>query len=80
MRDKYYQYISEHNINDLLSDITELSYSQKIKLIRDLRMEFDNDIVCQSLNTYHMNYIKKGRVRLNLIYNTLKGMCQRGKK
>lgn len=77
MRDLYYNYIRENNLNDLLSDIHELSYSQKIKLLKRLQKDFNSLIVCQALNTYHQEYIKKNRVRLNIIYNTLKGMCQR---
>ena len=80
MRDVYYTYIIDNGFNDNLSDISELSYSQKIIILKELTEEFPVDIICKALNNYHRNYIKKNRVRIKLLYNTLKGMCQRETK
>lgn len=77
MKDVYYNFINEHNFNDNLSDIPELSYSQKIIILKELQIDFSNDTVCLALNDYHQRYIKKNRVRIKLLYNTLKGICQR---
>jgi hypothetical protein len=80
MKDEYYSLLRNHSINDNLSDIQELSYSQKTKMLERLLKDFNSDIVCVALNIYHQQYIKKNRVRLNIVYNTLKGICQRGLK
>ena len=77
MRDTYYNFINEQNFNDNLSDISELSYSQKIIILKELQIDFDNSTICLALNDYHQRYIKKNRVRIKLLYNTLKGICQR---
>jgi hypothetical protein len=77
MRDKYYNFLREHNLPDILHDIPEMSYSQKIKVIERLRADYVDGIVRLGLNQYHQNYIKKKRVRLDIIFNTLKGICER---
>ena len=77
MRDVYLNYIRDNQLNDNLSDIPELSYSQKIIILKELQEEFDHLTICLALNDYHQRYIKKNRVRIKLLYNTLKGICQR---
>lgn len=77
MRDKYYSYLREHNLPDVLHDIPELSYSQKLKILERVRSDYDDIIVRLGLNQYHQNYIKKKRVRLEIISNTIKGICER---
>ena len=77
MRDKYYNFLREHNLPDVLHDIPEMSYSQKIKVLERLRVDYVDEIVRLGLNQYHQNYIKKKRVRLDIISNTIKGICER---
>lgn len=77
MRAVYYQYIKDNQLNDILGYITEISYSKKLSILKGLKEHFDSKTIRLSLNKYDMEYIKKDRVRINLIYNTLKGICQR---
>lgn len=77
MRKVYYQYIKDNQLNDILGYITEISYSMKISILKELQKDFDSKTIRLALNKYDVEYIKKNRVRLNLIYNTLKGICQR---
>lgn len=77
MRKVYYQYIKDNQLNDILGYITEISYSMKISILKGLQKDFDSKTIRLALNKYDVEYIKKNRVRLNLIYNTLKGICQR---
>ena len=79
MRDVYYTYIKENKLNDILSNIYELSYTQKLKILKELKKDFNTKILCQALNEFDIKYIKKNRVQLKIIYNTLKGICQRDK-
>ena len=37
MRQIYYNFIREQNINDILSNIFEISYSEKLKLLQNLQ-------------------------------------------
>ena len=77
MRSVYYQYIKDNQLNDILSYITEISYSKKMSILQGLQKDFDSKTIRLALNKYDVEYIKKNRVRINLIYNTLKGICQR---
>ena len=80
MREQYYDFLLLYGINDTLSYIDELSYSDKIKILQKLLNDFEPSFICKSLNLYYINYIVHNRVRINLIYNTLKGICQRLKE
>jgi len=80
MRQIYYNFIREQNINDILSNIIEISYSQKLKLLQNLQKNFSTKLICMALNEYDMKYIRKNRIQLNILYNTLKGICQRYKE
>lgn len=77
MRSVYYQYIKDNQLNDILGYITEISYSRKMSILQGLQKDFDSKTIRLSLNKYDIEYIKKDRVRINLIYNTLKGICRR---
>jgi len=77
MRDIYYTYIRENKLNDILSNICELSYTQKLKILKELKKDFNIKIICQALNEFDIHYIRKNRIQLKIIYNTLKGICQR---
>lgn len=80
MRQQYYEFLLLYGINDTLSYIDELSYSDKMKILQKLLNEFEPPLICKSLNLYYINYIACNRVQINLIYNTLKGICQRTKE
>jgi hypothetical protein len=77
MRVLYFQFIKKNNISDILSLIPELSYSYKKKILSSLLSHYTNEQINRALNIYEINYIKKNRVDLNIIYNTLKGIIQR---
>ena len=77
MRTPYYQYIKDNQLNNILGYITEISYSKKMSILQGLQKDFDSKTIRLALNKYDVEYIKKNRVRINLIYNTLKGICQR---
>lgn len=77
MRTQYYQYIKDNQLNDILSYITVISFSKKLSILKGLRQDFDSKTIKLALNKYDVEYIKTNRIRINLIYNTLKGICQR---
>ena len=79
MRDNYYTFIKQNKLSDILSSIPELSYSYKQKVLSSLLSQYTNEQINAALNIYELNYIRKNRVNLNIIQNTLKGIIQRNK-
>lgn len=77
MKKLYYDFIKEFNISDILNNIEILSYSQKLKILKNLLTKYSVDNINMSLNDYYLNYIKLNRIDNNRILNTLKGMCER---
>lgn len=80
MRQEYNDFLTLYGINDTLSEIEGLSYSYKQKLLQKLLNQYSPEIICKALNFYYIQYIKLERVRIPLLYNTLKGICERLKE
>ena len=76
-RNKYYSYLLDEGINDMLYNVPQLSYSKKLKLLKELRSAYTAEQINLAFNTYDLEYIKLNRVDLNRIKNTLKFYCQR---
>jgi len=71
MRNKYIQFILDNSIADILSEIYELSYSQKSAILENLLEKYPVEEINIALYIYKKNYIDLNRVRISLIKNTL---------
>ena len=71
MRNKYIQFIIDNSIADILSEIYELSYSQKLIILENLLEKYPVEEINIALYIYKKNYIDLNRVRILLIKNTL---------
>jgi hypothetical protein len=71
MRNEYYKFLQENNIADILSLISELSYTQKQNLLNLLKEKFDNNSINYALNNYKLHYIDKNRIDLKRIKGIL---------
>jgi len=77
MRSKYIQFILDNKIADILSEIPELSYSQKWAILNELIDCYSTEQINIALYIYKKDYIDLNRVRILLIKNTLKNICER---
>jgi hypothetical protein len=80
MRNEYYKFISENKISDIFISIPEISYSSKLVILERLFTRYTNEQINIALNEYELNYIRKNRVDIKKLYNTLKGIIDRGNK
>jgi hypothetical protein len=80
MRNEYYKFISENKINDTFIYIPEISYSYKLLTLKSLKEIYTNEQINIALNEYELNYIRKNRVDIKKLYNTLKGIIDRSNK
>lgn len=77
MRDQYIQFILDNKISDILSGIIELSFSQKMFILQELLERYSVNAINIALYIYKKDYIDLKRVKLMLIRNTLKNLCER---
>ena len=77
MREQYNNLIREKNISDILSYITDISYTRKIYILNKLLDKYSVEVINVSLEIYFAEYVKLNRVDNNRILNTLKGICER---
>lgn len=77
MRSKYVQFILDNKISDILSEIPELSYSQKWAILDELLEKYSEHVINIALYLYKKDYIDLNRVKILLIKNTLKNICER---
>ena len=77
MRNEYYKFISENKINDTFIYIPEVSYSFKLLTLKSLKERYTNEQINIALNEYELNYIRKNRVDIKKLFNTLKGIIDR---
>ena len=80
MGDQYSTLIREKNISDILSYITDISYTRKIYILNKLLDKYSVEVLNVSLEIYFAEYVKLNRVDNNRILNTLKGICERKSK
>lgn len=71
MKSKYIQFILDNSIADILSEIHELSYSQKWMILDSLLEKYPVEEINIALYIYKTNYIDLNRVRISRIKNTL---------
>ena len=79
MKKAYYSYLNQHSISDILYNISEMSYSEKIKIIKKLLHLYTPSIINLALEDYKTNYIQNNRVNLITIFFILKGICKKFK-
>ena len=77
MRNNYIQFILDNKIADILSEIPELSYSQKWAILNELIDCYSIEQINIALYVYKKDYVDLNRVRILLIKNTLKNICER---
>lgn len=77
MRKEYYIFLDNTGIRDFFSLIDEIPYSKKLNILEKLNKIYDTQSINKALNDYEMNYYRLHRVRLNIIENVLKGLCQK---
>ena len=77
MRNNYIQFILDNKIADTLSEIPELSYSQKWAILNELIEKYSIEQINIALYVYKKDYVDLNRVRILLIKNTLKNICER---
>jgi hypothetical protein len=77
MRNNYIQFILDNKIADILSEIPELSYSQKWAILNELIEKYSIEQINIALYVYKKQYIDLNRVKIFLIKNTLKNICER---
>lgn len=80
MRNEYYKFISENKLNDTFIYIPEIAYSYKLSILVTLKERYTNEQINIALNEYELNYIRKNRVDIKKLYNTLKGIIDRSSK
>ena len=80
MREIYYMMLKEFSLNDTLSNIPELPFTKKIKMLRILLENNKPESINMALIDYQINYINLKRVDLKIIMNVLKGLCNKYKK
>lgn len=80
MRNEYYKFISENKINDTFIYISEIAYSYKLSILVTLKEIYTNEQINIALNEYELNYIRKNRVDIKKLFNTLKGIIDRSSK
>lgn len=79
MRDKYFNFIKENKILDILSEIEEMSYSIKLRILEELSKKYNVQEINYALYYYNKRYIKENRIDLIKLKNTLKYLCKEGK-
>jgi len=77
MREKYFAFISENNLVDILSQVQTIPYSLKLKYLIKLKDNFSVSILNRALDQYKKNYIDVGRVNEILIYNHIAYFCKK---
>jgi hypothetical protein len=77
MRSKYIQFILDNKLSDILSEVYELSYSQKLLILEELLKKYSEHTINIALYVYKKEYIDLNRVKILLIKNTLKNICER---
>ena len=77
IRDKYINLIKENQINNIFEELTDLSYSKKIQILKNLLDKFNVDTINAALLNYFYNYIDIKRVNYVIIESVLKGICKR---
>lgn len=76
MRNEYYEFIRERGISDILSLISDLSFSSKTKILKNILEKYNANSLNYALNNYKINYIDLKRVDLRRISTTLVYFCK----
>lgn len=76
MRQEYYKYLFDNYLSNYLDEIEDLSYSKKLKILKELKEKFSAESINRALVKYKMNYIDLKRVEIPKLKNILKGMCK----
>lgn len=78
MREEYYTLIKQYGFLDIFSEIEELPYSKKTKLIQDLiDKKYSINAIKLALYEYKMNYIDLERINLTAIGRILESLTQK---
>ena len=75
MRDEYYQLIESNKLPEVLSFISDISYSKKCDILKELLSRYDSSTVDVALYNYKKRYIDLHRVISYLLKNVLIGLC-----
>ena len=79
MRDEYYNYCEEIGVVDYLEGLNDLSYSKKLKIVKELYEFFDKDymLISYILYEYKLTYIDIDRVDFKKMVGQMKGIGRR---
>jgi hypothetical protein len=77
MREQYYHFILDHHLSDTLIEVPEISFSLKISILDELLSLYSKQVINIALYNYKQNYIDLNRVKIVLLRNTLKNLCER---
>ncbi len=75
MREEYYYLLQMNGISDIFCNLTDISYSKKIKILNGLLKQYDIKIINIALEIYKKEYINKDRIYYPTLENTLKNIC-----
>ena len=76
MREQYYSFIKENEIQDTLSWVEDMSYTKKLQIIQELLKVYSKSVVNISLAQYEDRYIKAHRVVSYMTRNILVNLCK----
>lgn len=76
MKEEYYRFLDNHNMVDHLSEIKYISFSKKLDILTELKVEFGIDILKKALISYKDRYIKLGRVDITRTKTMLTNICK----
>lgn len=76
MKKEYYNLISNNELIDIFSEIKELSYSKKLKILQNLLKLYDSSIINKAMIEYKEKYINNNKYNLHFLENTLKYLCK----
>jgi len=76
VRDQYFSIIKEKDLPNVLGCILELSYSNKLKILKELLDRFNLQDLKIALNLYKQNYIDLNRTQILYLKNVIISLCK----
>jgi len=76
-KELYYNLLHKHKLPDVFRVIPEISYSQKYSILFNLLQKYSSLCVEHALCEYEIHYIQTNKINLEILYSTLKGICER---